>query len=143
MENLNAEQIKKELVLLIDDMPVELHFSHKKTRNFLSFLKSILTVIETYDQKIFELENRLKECENGYEGTLHLERAKIKELTEEVADLKAIAEQYQKQFEEAKADTVREMQERLKQENTTAFGSQCEVIPFYVIDQIAKKMLEG
>ena len=45
--------------------------------------KSILALINSQEQRIFELENRLKECENGYEGTLHLERAKIKQLTEE------------------------------------------------------------
>ena len=96
MENLNAEQIKKELVLLIDDNPIELHLSHKRTLKFLSFLKSILTVITTDEQKIFELENHLKECENGYEGTLFLDRCKlhdaeekVKELTEENERLRA------------------------------------------------------
>ena len=42
-----------------------------------------LKYFKSQEQKIFELENRLKECENGYEGTLALERAKVKELTEE------------------------------------------------------------
>lgn len=42
-----------------------------------------LALINSQEQKIFELENRLKECENGYEETLHLERAKIKKLTNE------------------------------------------------------------
>ena len=64
----------------------------------------------------------------------------IKELTEEVADWKAIAEQYQKQFEEAKADTVREMQERL-----IAEFRKDDRMNYYIrmtIDQIAKEMLE-
>ena len=39
--------------------------------------------------------------------------ALINELTEENEDWKAIAEQYQRQFEEAKADTVRELAERI------------------------------
>lgn len=102
---------------------------------------NISALVVSYEQKIFELENRLKECENGYEGTLHLESCKlydaedkIKELTkenenlhsscteltrkcaslnDEVADLRAIAEQYQKQFEEARSDTVRDITKRL------------------------------
>lgn len=45
--------------------------------------------IKGYENKIFELENRLKECENGYEGTLALERAKVKDLTEENIGLRA------------------------------------------------------
>lgn len=65
----------------------------------------------------------------------------IKEFTKEVEDLKAIAEQYQKQFEEAKEDTVRKMQERIK-EHCIKGG----IYPAFVastIDQIAKEMLEG
>lgn len=82
MSELNIEQVKKELVLFIDDMPVELHFSHKKTAKFSSFLKHILTVIEM-------LEYRLKECENGYEGTLHLERCKLHDAEEKIEELAA------------------------------------------------------
>lgn len=33
---------------------------------------------------IFELENRLKECENGYEATLRLERSRIANQREEI-----------------------------------------------------------
>jgi hypothetical protein len=69
------------------------------------------------------------------------------ELACEVEDLRAIAEQYQKQFEEAKADTVREMQEMLKytlcinnEENTEFFDY---VYTLETIDQIAKEMVEG
>lgn len=83
--------------------------------------KHALALITSQERRIFELENRLKECENGYEGTLHLERAKlhdaeekVKELTEEVADWKAIAEGYQKQFEDCAEDRA-----RLTEENYT------------------------
>ena len=62
-----------------------------------SMHKDILDIIKSREQKIFELENRLKECENGYEGTLYLESCKlhdaekkIKELTEENERLKAV-----------------------------------------------------
>ena len=106
MSELNSKQIKKELTLFIDDNPTELHMNHKKTSKIMSFFKQVLDVITTDEQKIFELENRLKECENGYEGTLFLERCKlhdaeqkIKELAEENARLSF--------FNELKAEAVR------------------------------------
>lgn len=84
---LDREQIKKELVLFIDDTPVSLHLGLKKTSKFMSFLKLVLAVITTDEQKIFELENRLKECENGYEGTLYLERCKLHDAEEKIKEL--------------------------------------------------------
>ena len=36
---------------------------------------------------VFELENRLKECENGYAATLHLERSRIANQREEIRRL--------------------------------------------------------
>ncbi|MBR2474180.1 MAG: hypothetical protein IKB51_04030 [Clostridia bacterium] len=58
--------------------------------------KEVLALIKSQDEQIFQLENRLKECENGYAGTLHLESCKlhdaeekIKELTEENERLQA------------------------------------------------------
>ncbi len=51
-----------------------------------------LQLIGSLEQVIFKLENRLKECENGYSQALALERAKVKEMTEEkeaaIEDLK-------------------------------------------------------
>jgi hypothetical protein len=116
--------------------------------------KSAVALIKSYERKIFELENRLKECENGYEGTLALERAKIKELTEENERLEnALVEQSAEnvmlcvEIKHARADTVREMQERLKytlcinnEENTDFFDYEYTL---ETIDKIAKEMLEG
>lgn len=79
--------------------------------------KNALALINSQEQKIFELENRLIECENGYEGTLALERAKVKELTEEVADWKEIAEGYQKQFEGCAEDRAKLTEEIVKARN--------------------------
>lgn len=117
---LNREQVKKELVLFIDDTPVELHFNHKKTSKFLSFLKLVLAVITTDEQKIFELENRLKECENGYEGTLYLERCKLhdaeqktKELTEENAELRREYDSMAKSVNEA-SELIRSLKSRIR-----------------------------
>lgn len=161
MSELNREQIKKELGLFIEDNPIEMHFHHKKTSKFLSFLKLVLAVITTDEQKIFELENRLKECENGYEGTLYLDRCKlhdaeekIKKLTEENERLSGAVKQYEEErkyhFEmsrtriaEAKADTVREMQERIHARQVSYGNITFRVVPIDDIDQIAKEMLGG
>ena len=81
------------------------------------------------------------------------------ERLKQVADWKAIAEGYQKQFEDCaedraklteenerlRADTVRKMQERLKAE---AYPFPCAIgveyaVPYCKIDQIAKEMVEG
>lgn len=50
------------------------------SRNALAYFKA-------QERKIFDLENRLKECENGYEGTLHLERSKLHDAYEKVNEL--------------------------------------------------------
>ena len=43
--------------------------------------------IKSQDEQIFQLENRLKECENGYAGTLHLESNKLHDAEERVKEL--------------------------------------------------------
>ena len=130
----NKEQIKKELVLLIDDMPKALYLNPKKTSLFLTFLNSIYNAIMKDEKKImeqeeqiFKLENRLKECENGYEGTLHLDRAKLHDAEQKIEELKAYNENLKKAntylsnhlFDEVKlakdlaiTDTVRKFAEK-------------------------------
>lgn len=49
--------------------------------------KDALSHIKSQDQKIFELENRLKECENGYKGTNFLDRCKLHDAEEKVEKL--------------------------------------------------------
>lgn len=90
MENLNAEQIIKALECCIvndwnstkcNECPI-----YNGGGGCIDELKeATLTLINSQERKIKELENRLKECENGYEGTLALERAKVKELTDDNA----------------------------------------------------------
>ena len=114
-----------------------------------------LALFNSQEQKIFELENRLKECENGYEGTLYLERCKlhdaeqkIKELTEEneklIADCVKGAVALIKEMLRSraiKADTVRKMQERLKAKAYT--NNYCQdVVLLSNIDQIAKELTD-
>ena len=49
MENLNAEQIKKELALFIDDMPHQLHLRERKTAEFRDFLKKVLRLFKSLE----------------------------------------------------------------------------------------------
>ena len=46
-----------------------------------------LALIKQQDEQKFQLENRLKECENGYAGTLHLESNKLHDAEERVKEL--------------------------------------------------------
>ena len=156
---LNREQIKKELALFVDDNPVELHLHHKKTSKFLSFLKLVLAVITTDEQKIFELENRLKECENGYEGTLYLERCKlhdaeekIKELTAENEKLDRLANLRQRDLDnsndllfkaEDKNEALKKQVERLTEENKGLRESYETVAKLWAKDRAAKNDTKG
>ena len=132
----------------------------------------IFAFVNAQADKIFELENRLKECENGYDGTLHLESCKLHDAEEKVKELTAenkklknritfqvvmpddkmeeikaeCLERVELDVKECRADTVRKMQERLKE----CFDNEIEHKSIYtesqvlfVIDQIAKEMLEG
>lgn len=87
MKNLNAEKIYKELAMFIEDMPTDLHLGFKRTAKFREFLKDALSLIKSQEQKIFDLENRLKECENGYKGTLYLESCKLRDAEEKINEL--------------------------------------------------------
>lgn len=60
--------------------------------------KNALALINSQEQKIFELENRLKECENGYEGTLFLDRCKLHDDEEKIKELSEENEAWQKQL---------------------------------------------
>ena len=53
-----------------------------------------LAIIKAQDQKIFELENRIKENENGYAQTLFLEKCKNKDLVEKNERLKEKADRF-------------------------------------------------
>lgn len=63
-------------------------------------MKDALALINSQEQKIFELENRLKECENGYEGTLHLESCKLHDAEEKVKELTQSNEQLSESYDE-------------------------------------------
>ena len=66
--------------------------------------KDALSLIKAQDQKIFELENRLKECENGYEGTLFMEGCKLTDAEEKASAIaKAIGDEIAKNLMRLKA----------------------------------------
>ena len=103
---LNIEQIIKGLECCADENSCEgkcPYYSNVVTVCSTNLAKDALAIIKEQDERIFKLENRLKECENGYEGTLYLERCKlhdaeqkIEELTKKVGELEeyyAIAKQ--------------------------------------------------
>ena len=153
MENLNAEQVKKALECWASGKPCEGGVCDLFDASTLTCDrwtgKNALALITSQEQKIFELENRLKECENGYEGTLALERAKIKELTESYNSLEA---HYLEVRDEGLAENKRrtEENERLradKQHSTeqkeyilsTVMVAPIEGTVYKLLEQIKKK----
>jgi hypothetical protein len=97
----------------------------KHHENCCNLTEIILALIKQQDEQIFQLENRLKECENGYSQTLGIERARVKELTEENERLSTALANYDRQTEVRIAeeyytaeayDELREENERLKSE---------------------------
>lgn len=89
MENLNAEQIKNVLEHCTNwtaetgckGCPYEDNCIDEDVT------RDALALITSQEQRIFELKNRLKECENGYEGTLFLDRCKLHDAEEKVEEL--------------------------------------------------------
>lgn len=84
---LNAEQIKKALECCAKgccgDCP---HFPSSLGCCRKTILDA-LALINSQEQKIFELENRFKECENGYKGTNFLDRCKLHDAEEKFRKL--------------------------------------------------------
>lgn len=104
---------------------------------------NVLALIKEQDEQIFKLENRLKECENGYSQTLGIERAKIKALTEENERLSACTNLVPT-LNEVKADIVRKIADLLWQGeneklNISVGGKYYDKQQF--IDQIANEIL--
>lgn len=132
----------------IRDLEVEL----KAMRGAANAYKMNIVELTEENERITQLLQ--KECENSCKicEMLDNKAEECKRLTEENERLRDENEiksqkranifEISNAFERGRIDGIQKMQERLKAEKSTAFGSQCEVIPFYVIDQIAKEMLE-
>ena len=88
--NRNKEQIIKALEICANeelDTCKDCPYAEDYTNCNVLITKDALAIIKAPDQKIFELENRIKENENGYEQTLFLERCKNKDLTEQIEEM--------------------------------------------------------
>jgi hypothetical protein len=175
---LNAEQIKKALECCKTPLASDCEncsYTGKRLEDGVyegcvnCLVGDALALINSQEQKIFELENRLKECENGYKGTNFLDRCKLHDAEEKV---KKLTEEIERLREEnnrlvvsevsevtigleriirvrdehpvvmaIRADTVKKMQERLfaKKFVHKNFG---ELVYIEDIDEIAKEMLE-
>ena len=86
-------------------------------KNYL--MKQSLALIKEQDEQIFKLENRLKECENGYEGTLSLDRCKLHDAEEKVKELTQLHEMLSESYdhlEQTKDELIAE-RSRLTDEN--------------------------
>lgn len=106
MAELNREDIIKALECFHTRI-LNTKIAEKITETEIMAIINALALIKDQAEQIFKLENRLKECENGYEGTLFLDRCKlhdaeekVKQLTEENERLKAIPKQLHKKMSE-------------------------------------------
>jgi hypothetical protein len=108
---LNAEQIKKDMEHCINDDcdKCSVPFGNCQA----NLIESALSLITSQEQEKEKLAFLISELEKE-KRELWEERNRI---YNDLQDWKAIAEQYRKQFEEAKPDTVREI--RLKVEELT------------------------
>ena len=109
-------------------------------------------IIREKDEQIFKLENRLKECENGYDGTLHLERCKIAEKDAEIERLKSHINRLKKYDEErdirlharltenARAEAISEFANLFDKAVSNTFVHYGWYIKQIIIPEIAKKM---
>ena len=108
--------------------------------------KQLITTEEKSGKAYYDLACEVEDLRNENEKLKErLEReAKCQyDLCGQIVDLKSIAEQYQKQFEYAKSDTVREFAERLNKHfcHDPAFLGVEQRLIMGVVDQIAKEML--
>lgn len=108
----------------------------------------IFAFVKKKDDTIFDLENRLKECENGYEGTLFLDRCKLHDAEEKVKELtqsnEMLSESYN-HLEKTKDDLVAERSRLIMQNERliTECGNQSILWKkhFESIYETAKKQL--
>ena len=76
--------------------------------------QNALALITSQEQNIFELENRLKECENGYEGTLYLDRCKLHDAEEKIKELTEENERLRSENKTVAKRTARKFVKMLK-----------------------------
>lgn len=52
----------------------------------VKLLENALVIIKEQENEIYKLNNTLKECENGYQGTLFMESCKMKEAQDKIKE---------------------------------------------------------
>ena len=111
---LNSENVKKALRICWDTTCSDCEFDNNCGGHW-QVLENAEALINSYEQKIKEL----TEERTDHITMLLAKDVTIQKLTDEIADLKAIAEQYQKQFEDCYEEKARltEENERLRAEN--------------------------
>lgn len=123
---LNEEQIKKALeCCTADDRKCIDCYYYGFIRCQNALLADALALITSQGQKIFELENRLKKCENGYEGTNFLDRCKLHDAEEKIKKLTEESKKWEQAYDcmdsacrelSDKCDRLTEDNERLRAE---------------------------
>ena len=116
---LNAEYIKVALKCHSDPKNKCEICPYNKKCCSMALSNDALDLITSQEQKIFELENRLKECENGYEGTLFLDRCKLHDAEEKVKELTQAHEMLYESYDhlEKTKDELLADRSRLTEEN--------------------------
>ena len=99
-------------------------------RDALALLREKDALIEDYRQELGRARVALNDA------NVEIERLKAENAVY-ANGVEKVAENYHRQ---GRAEAITEFAERLKQQKTTAFGSQCGVVAFYEIDKIAKEM---
>ena len=144
---MEREQIIKALEWCIQSESCE-YCGYRDNVDVCSIRSDALAVIKKQEDQIFKLESCLKECENGYEGTLHLERCKLHDEEEKVRELSVENEKIGIEnfnliceLSRIKEDTVKKMQEQIKTELINTYGSLPHTYYFFkVVDKIAKEV---
>lgn len=133
----DREQLKTDTLSLIKELTED---NEKLTVNMNAYGLTAKRLGEENESLEAEKEHLDLVVEGKLKRISALEK-KVLELTDKNADWEAIAEQYQKQFEEAKADTVREFAEKLQNYYNRLSGKTFPPLVAYHIEQIAKEML--
>ena len=106
--------------------------------NFSSNVNWLIGFIKEQDEQIFKLENRLKECENGYSQTLALERAKVKELSG--INYKSVVTLIKEHYKTVEMVVIL-FRDRLRERIKGVYLDEGEMCA--IIDEVAGKILNG
>ncbi len=139
---MEKEQIIKALECCTSGKPCrECEYKDKSKDTFGCRKKCLidaLALIKEQGEQIFKLENRLKECENGYSQTLALERAKVKELSE--TNYKSAVTLIKEHYKTVERVVIL-FRDRLRERIKGVYLDEDEMCA--IIDEVAGKILNG